>query len=75
MLSQDCHNAYLSTDADDGCHYLYIFDELRKQLQFANITKNATCQALDRLEEQSDIISMTEDHYTIFLWSPSQGHI
>ncbi|KAK2185906.1 hypothetical protein NP493_217g01022 [Ridgeia piscesae] len=64
ILRRDCPKPEY---ADDGCHYLYIFDELRKQLQFANITKNATCQALDRLEEQSDIISMTEDHYTIFL--------
>lgn len=64
ILKRDCPKPKY---AIDGCHCLHILDELRKQLLFANVTKNSTQRALDRLEEQSDIISMTEYHYTIFL--------
>ncbi|XP_033626972.1 CST complex subunit STN1-like isoform X1 [Asterias rubens] len=51
---------------EKGCHYLHVMDRLHNLNPFQNISAQAVKLALDRLEEQSEVISTTFKHFIPF---------
>ena len=51
------------SDAEKGCHYMHIMDELHKTFQYGKIKKSSLLFCLQKLEEQSDVIRTTNVHY------------
>lgn len=53
---------WLRTD-DNGCHFLHVYDELRKLLIYLKLSKAALHQCITVLETSSDIIETDRQRY------------
>ncbi|XP_013413947.1 CST complex subunit STN1 [Lingula anatina] len=49
--------------AEKGCHYLHILGEIRKAEEYCSLNSNAILKCLQKLEEESRIISTTDKHF------------
>lgn len=60
------HNPFFSVliDAEKGCHVLHILSAVRQRYSL-NLSKSALELVLKSLECNSDIISSSDDHYTM----------
>lgn len=56
---------FVLADAEKGCHVLHILSAVR-QRHSLNVSKAALELVLKSLECSSDIVSMSENHYTMF---------
>lgn len=54
-----------SPDVERGCHFLHILACARLSLS-PGLSEPVLQQALQLLEDQSDIVSTTENYYTAF---------
>ena len=50
-------------DAEKGCHYLHLLDELRRTVQYSGLHNTALLHVLERLETSSDVIRVTDKCY------------
>ena len=53
----------LWSDADKGCHYLHVLDEVRRTVQYSALHRSALLYLLRRLETDSDVIQVTDRCY------------
>ena len=58
-------NTTTSKGAEKGCYYLRVVEDLQRTA-YKKIDKSAVIRCLQKLEEQSDIVSTMENYYTVF---------
>lgn len=56
---------HVCADAEKGCHLLHILSAVRQRYSL-NVSKAALELVLKSLECNSDIVSMSDNYYTMF---------
>lgn len=55
------------SDSEQGCHFMYVKDQLQKQLKFSKIQPKTVTHCMGLLEKRSIIFSVSSDKHFMLL--------